>query len=153
MHPALQAFVKRHYPAVDVERVRWGIVSNTPSSTCITDCYDIYCDQDTVLDQVKSGRVTSGTLIFHELTHVEQCQKQGGREEYAKFWFKNLPQGFFNAIDGNVKDDFKNDVHDKMPMESAASRKGETVTGDYSREWWTKRAYCRIYDADKTTVL
>jgi len=153
MHPALQAFVKQHYPSMDVARVRWGLVSNTPSSTCITDCYDIYCDKATVLDQVKSGRVESGTLIFHELTHVEQCQKQGGREEYAKFWFKNLPQGFFNAIDGNVKDDFKKDLHDKMPMESAAARKGEAVTEDYARDWWSKRAYCRIYDADKTTVL
>jgi hypothetical protein len=153
MHPALQDFVKAHYPSVDVARIRWGLVGDTPRSTCITDCYDIYCDKDTVLDQVKNGRVESGTLIFHELTHVEQCQKQGGREEYAKYWFRNLPQGFFNAIDGNVKDDFKADVHDKMPMESGANRKGEAVTEEYAQDWWLKRAYCRIYDADKTTVL
>ena len=153
LHPALQDFVKQHYPSLDVERIRFGKVGNTPSSTCITDCYDVYCDQDSVLDEVKSGRVESGLLIFHELTHVEQCQQLGGREAYAKFWFANVPVGFFNAIDGDVKDEFKKDVHDKMPMEKAAARKGETVTADYERDWWLKRAYCRIYDADKTTIL
>ena len=151
MAPALQAFVKRQYPGVDVARIRFGLVSDTPSSSCITDCYDIYCDKGWVLDDIKSGAVGS-SLIFHELTHVEQCVAQGGREDYAKFWFKNLPVGFFNAIDGNVKDDFKKDLHNKMPMEKQAEKKGQAVQAKFAAEWWHKRAYCRIYDTDRRTV-
>jgi hypothetical protein len=151
MSPALQDFVKRLYPKVDAARVRWGLVGSTPSSTCITDCYDIYCDKAWVLDQIKSGAVGS-SVIFHELTHVEQCVAQGGREDYAKFWFKNLPVGFFKAIDGDIKDEFKKDLHDKMPMEKQAEKKGQAVQAKFAADWWSHRSYCRIYDADRTTV-
>jgi hypothetical protein len=153
--PPLAQFVKKHYPKVDVSKIRFGYVSSTPSSTCITDCNHIYCDDHDVIDSIKRGVIPQddADLVFHELTHTEQCSELGGREAYAKFWFKNVPVGFFNAIDGDVKDDFKDDLHDKMPMEKDADKNGNAVAEKYGLGWWNQKHFCRIYKSDRKTEV
>lgn len=153
--PLLASFVKEHYPRIDVSKVRFGYVSSTPSSTCITDCSHVYCDDHSVIDAIKRGVIPQddADLVFHELTHVEQCAEQGGREAYAKFWFKNLPTGFFNAIDGDIKDEFKDDLHDQMPMEKDAEKKGAAVATRYNIGWWNQQHFCRIYKSDRKTEV
>jgi hypothetical protein len=155
MAPALADFVQKHYPRIDVSKVRFGYVSSTPSSTCITDCNHIYCDDKSIEDSVKAGVIPQddADLVFHELTHVEQCAELGGREAYAKFWFKNVPVGFFKAIDGNPNDDFQDELHDKMPMEKDAEKKGEQVAKKYGLGWWNQKHYCRIYKSDRKTEV
>jgi hypothetical protein len=77
--PPLAQFVKNHYPKVDVNKIRFGYVSSTPSSTCITDCNHIYCDDHDVVNSIKRGVIPQddADLVFHELTHAEQCAELG----------------------------------------------------------------------------
>jgi len=83
--------------------------------------------------------------MFHELVHVEQCRKKGGRKAYAKLCFASLPIGFFRALKPGIKDKFRNKIHDRMPMESQAKSKASRVysayiKGDYHEAW-----RCRLY--------
>lgn len=150
MHPALTDFVKKNYN-LDIASVRWGYASNTPS-TCITDCTKIYCNRRDIIDDVKRG-VVNRSIVFHELAHVEQCKKVGGRDDYAKMWFGDLPKGFFGALDPALDDKFKNKVHDEMPMEKQAEAKGQKEFAEFQKGWWHKEAKCRVYLGDRRTVV
>jgi hypothetical protein len=150
MHPALSDFVKKNYD-LDLEAVRWGYASNTPS-TCITDCTKIYCDKKNLIEMVRSGTVTND-IVFHELGHVQQCKKVGGRDDYAKMWFRDLPKGFFGALDPELDGKFKDKIHDEMPMEKDAEAKGVKTFAEYQKEWWNRHARCRVYKEDKVTIV
>ncbi len=151
MHPALTDFVKKNYK-LDIGSVKWGYTSNTPS-TCITDCTKIYCNKQWIIDRVRSGLTGDASIIFHELAHVEQCKSKGGRKNYAKLWFGDLPKGFFGALNPEVKGKFKEKVHDKMPMEKKAESKAQKVLKKYQKDWWHKEAKCRVYKSDKKTIV
>ena len=150
MAPVLADFVKKHYD-LDLASIRWGYASNTPS-TCIADCTKIYCNKQSVIDQVKSGVVTSD-IVFHELQHAQQCKKKGGRDDYAKLWFGNLPKGFFGALNPELDGKFKDKVHDMMPMEQDAAAKATKVMKTWTSGWWHAKAKCRVYKSDRKTVV
>ncbi len=150
MHPALKDFIKQHYD-LDVNAVRWGHVDN-PHATCTTDCTNIYCKDPAVISQIQSGRVYS-SVVFHELGHVEQCKKRGGRQKFAQLWFGDLPVGFFKALKPDIKDEFKDKIHDRMPMEDQAEKKAQDILAKYQAQWWHKTAKCRVYKDDRKTIV
>ncbi|MGI9524946.1 MAG: hypothetical protein ACR2PG_25235 [Hyphomicrobiaceae bacterium] len=151
MHPALAEFVRRNYK-LNPAKVRWGYASNTPS-TCITDCSRIYCNKQWIIDRVRNGLTGDAAIIFHELGHVEQCASKGSRKNYAKLWFNSLPRGFFGALNPEIKGKFKDKIHDAMPMEKQAERKGQFALKKYTAGWWHKRARCRVYKSDRRSVV
>lgn len=154
----LKPFISEQY-GIDPDTVRWGRVPETDNSTCITDCNRINCDKDWVLDRIESGydwhiHEDGGTtnLLFHELVHVEQCKREGGRDNYAMLWFSNLPLGIINALITGQKVKADN-VHDLMPMEIEGDTKGTAVANNYVNGWWHTQAHCRIYRSDRKVVV
>jgi hypothetical protein len=153
----LHFFIKREY-GIDPDWVRWGTVPDTSNSTCITDCNRIYCDAAFPEQRVREGynlhrRGDDGVtdLLFHELTHVQQCKEVGGRQGYAHLWFSNLSKGLSRAIrdGGKISAD---EIHNLQPMEQDATAKGAEIRQRYVAEWWHTKARCRVYLPDRTTV-
>jgi hypothetical protein len=153
----LHFFIQREY-GIDPGWVRWGTVSDTSNSTCITDCNRIYCDADYPEQRVRAGydlhriddeRITD--LLFHELQHVRQCKEVGGRQDYAHLWFSNLSKGLGRAMrdGGKISAD---EIHDLQPMEQDASARGAAIRQRYTDEWWHRAARCRVYLPDRSTV-
>jgi hypothetical protein len=153
----LHFFIQREY-GIDPDWVRWGTVSDTSNSTCITDCNRIYCDAAYPEQRVKDGydlhriddeRITD--LLFHELQHVRQCKEVGGRQDYSHLWFSNVSKGLGRAIrdGGKISAD---EIHDLQPMEQDASARGAEIRERYVAEWWHRAARCRVYLPDRSTV-
>ncbi len=143
----MRRFLAMHYD-FDPAKIRWGTVSN-PHAGCTTDCYNIYCKRTTRVWERLTQWETFSELMFHELAHVEQCKKRGGRKKYALMWFGDLPAGFFTSLGNGVKDEFKNEVHDKMPMEKDAAWKAKKVLQQYLNGHYDKSWKCRLYRDDQ----
>jgi hypothetical protein len=146
----LHPFLKKHY-TFDPASVRFGDVSKISGATCITDCNKVYCTPKNLIDQVRDG-YNWQPIHFHELQHVQQCTNVGGRENYAKMWFKQIPGAVLKAIFTKDGDKFGQEVHDKMPMEKDAATK-EVIHQEYVREFWHTAAKCRVVRAETNEVV
>ena len=147
MHKRLRDFVEHRY-GFDPKNVKWGYASNTPS-TCITDCDKIYCNNENLIKWIRDPWPSDDvSIIFHELAHVDQCRARGSRKSYALLWFNNLPKGFFGALDPKIKDEFKDKVHDAMPMEKQAESRAQAVMREL-RENGAGRFALRMYREER----
>ncbi len=64
----------------------------------------------------------------HELQHVQQCIDKGGKRNYAKMWFGEMPKTWVKLLLNGKPDDIKDDgLHDAMPMEKNADKKADKV--------------------------
>ena len=114
------------YYANNLNIVRYGHASRL-SNTAITDCTKIYFSSKDMTDAIaKNTPLTASSMrwLLHELAHTEQCYKVGGREAYAKMWFKDL--GTALVTPPFSSNDMK-EIHDKMPMEKDAEAKAVQV--------------------------
>jgi len=127
--PKLRAKYQKYY-RVNLGRIRVGLASRVKKGA-ITDCYKIYfaSNKTSMMDSIRKGRFKSSgeeRLFLHEVAHSEQCYLQGGRNNYAKLWFKQLPVGILKSLTNKVKVN-KSNIHDRMPMEVQAESKAVAI--------------------------
>jgi len=120
--PALYVELLRpHYPGVDLSTVRFGF-SRGLARGAMTDCDKIYFADESYVDKVRNGTLGAGDepgLLYHELTHTEQCAQRGGRDFYAVMWWNELTPALIQAaLQGTLDPGV---VHDLMPMEEDAN--------------------------------
>lgn len=97
----------------------------------MTNCKTIWFPAGSdMVTKIQSETLDDGELEWfaHELQHVEQCFEKGGRRNYAKMWFGQVPTTWITLITNGKPGDVQGDgLHDAMPMEADADRKGSTV--------------------------
>lgn len=112
------------------------------SNLAMCDCTKIYFGNKPIVDAVSLNKTLSLSQVrwlAHELTHVEQCLKWGGRKNYANTWFKQLTKevlnkmlkGSFSSIVQNVANAQAAAIHDSMSMEQEAEQRAAAVLGGW----------------------
>ena len=108
------------YTGANLNDWRFGFSDRQPANNATTDCTNTYFNNAGFVDRLANGLLDKSTNIneynwlFHELQHVVQCRAVGGRDRYARMWFNQLEVGFIRNADLAT-------LHDRMPMEGAAS--------------------------------
>jgi hypothetical protein len=114
----LQAF----YPGAPLGNYRFGVSPRQPA-VATTDCSMTYYTTQSYVDKVASGTLTTPNefkLLFHEIHHYRQCMQAGGRNQFAKMWFDQIPLNKLQTFDMHI-------IHDAMPMEGQANSAQETI--------------------------
>jgi hypothetical protein len=113
-----------HFPNAGLGAWRFGWGDRQPPNNTTTDCTSTYFNPNqTYANTLAQGRLTSDAemeLLFHELTHVEQCAAAGGRDRYAKMWFAQAELAFLQTADLRA-------IHGIQPMENDARTKAANV--------------------------
>lgn len=156
----IRPFIEDNYD-FNFDAIRFGNVEDVWRATCITDCEKVYCSEAEVPSLYGNGHSLRFEhmkgIDFHELAHVEQCAKKGGRKGYAEFWFSNLGESIWEATKTALRRDDRQRVakafHDKNPMEISAEAKAQQVYTSFKQEHWHREANCRVYSPDKSTVI
>jgi hypothetical protein len=82
-----------------------------------------YFTTQSYVDKVAAGTLTAPNefkLLFHEIHHYRQCMQSGGRNQFAKMWFDQIPLSLLQTFDMHA-------IHDAMPMEGQAKSAQETI--------------------------
>jgi hypothetical protein len=114
----LQAF----YPGAPLGNYRFGFSPRQPV-VATTDCSMTYYTTQAYVDKVAAGSLSTPgefKLLFHEIHHYRQCMQAGGRNQFAKLWFDQIPLDRLQTFDMHI-------IHDAMPMEGQAKTAQETV--------------------------
>jgi hypothetical protein len=114
----LQSF----YPGAPLVNYRFGF-SPRQLAVATTDCSMTYYTTQAYVDKVAAGSLTTPNefrLLFHEIQHYRQCMQVGGRNQFAKMWWDQIPLNRLQTLDMNT-------IHDAMPMEGQASSTADTV--------------------------
>jgi hypothetical protein len=113
-----------HYPSAGLGAWRFGWGDRQPPNNTTTDCATTYFNPNqTYANSLALGKLTSDAemeLLFHELTHVEQCVAVGGRDRYAKMWFAQAELAFLQTADLAA-------IHGIQPMENDARAKATAI--------------------------
>jgi hypothetical protein len=110
------------YPGAPLANYRFGFSPRQPA-VATTDCSMTYFTTQSYVDKVAAGSLTTPDefkLLFHEMHHFRQCMQAGGRNQYARMWFDQIPLNRLQTFDMRI-------IHDAMPMEGQASSAQETV--------------------------
>lgn len=107
--------------------------------SAITDCYTIYFETGRGIFRQLRAEVfddkETESFFLHELAHAEQCFKVGGRNNYARMWFRHLKKSMiFNILRGKKLNHIN--IHKLQPMEEWAERKGvwvQSQTNNYTQ--------------------
>lgn len=118
-----------HFPTVDLGSIQFGYRWQ-PQSNNTTDCHRIFFSDPDMVQRLSHNMeldANEWNLVFHELQHTEQCSQVGGRDEFAKMWFKDFELAvLMTQLSDPVS--YLWELHDKMPMEvDATNRSGEIV--------------------------
>ncbi len=123
------------YPNRDLHAVKFGYSGNQEPGNATTDCSRMYFGDAGFVQRLRTATLaaddyTAWSWLLHELRHTEHCAELGGREEYAKRWFKDLSTA---ALVTNLNSPaYFRAIHDAMPMEHEAfdqERETAVVTG------------------------
>lgn len=124
-----------HY-RFDLDEVRIGESNRTTGWkkgdwVAMTNCTTIWFpDGSDMVDRIQRDALDDDRLHWfaHELQHVEQCFEKGGKRNYAKMWFGQVPATWLQLItNGKPGDVREGGLHDAMPMEEDADRKADAV--------------------------
>jgi len=110
------------YPGAPLGNYRFGF-SPRQLAVATTDCSMTYYTTQAYVDKVAAGSLSTANelkLLFHEIHHYRQCMQAGGRNQFAKMWFDQIPLNRLQTFDMNI-------IHDAMPMEGQASAAQETI--------------------------
>lgn len=130
------------YYAYDLSKVKYAYTTRF-KNLGMTDCKQIYFGQKDIVDKLKKGASLSDgqyKWLFHELVHGGQCNRWGGREKYAKTWFKQVRKSVLKNIQkGNFVDIIKDlnnaaelaKYDDDMSMEEEAQTRSEKILKFY----------------------
>ena len=114
--------------------------TNRFSNLAMTDCSIIYFGNSGIVDKLRNNTLFSRSefsWLAHELTHTEQCDRIGGRKNYAKRWFNEasgvvisaIRSGRFSSIVSDIASAQRLASYDEnMSMESSANQRSATVT-------------------------
>lgn len=127
--------LQNHFPDTDVRHWRFGHTSKLLGDTeALTDCNRTYFRSPSYVEELAQGRVpvkdrnsiSTSHMLFalHELWHVNQCAKWGGRFAYQRLWAIELRQVSGKAPDYNF-DSYA--MYLAMPMEAEAFQKDSQV--------------------------
>ena len=114
----LQSF----YPGAPLGNYRFGF-SPRQLAVATTDCSMTFFTTQAYVDKVAAGSLTTPNefrLLFHEIQHYRQCMQVGGRNQFAKMWWDQIPLNRLQTFDMNI-------IHNAMPMEGQASSTADTV--------------------------
>ena len=114
----LQAF----YPGAPLGNYRLGFSPRQPA-VATTDCSMTYYTTQAFVDKVAAGTLSTPNefkLLFHEIHHYRQCMQGGGRNQFAKMWFDQIPLNQLQTFDMHT-------IHDAMPMEAQAKSAQESI--------------------------
>ncbi len=136
----LKAKLKPYY-SYDLGVARYAYTTRF-SNLAMCDCTKIYFGNKPMVDAIslnKTLTLSQVRWLSHELTHVEQCLKWGGRKNYANTWFKQLTKevlnkmlrGSFSNIVQNVANAQASAIHDSMSMEQEAEQRAAAVLGGW----------------------
>lgn len=130
------------YPQINFNTYRFGFADRQPPNNATTDCADTWFNSQPYVDALAAAGPNADYFwLLHELTHVEQCTAIGGRERYANRWWNEMTTAATargmtinfiqppEALAAQIGTVFAQ-VHDIMPMELAASAKGELVAAN-----------------------
>jgi len=104
------------YPTANLNTFRFGYSPRQPAAAT-TDCTTTYVFSQPLVNAIAAGTASSDEglrLLFHELQHLVQCGRVGGRDRYATMWFRQLEVNFIQNADIVT-------LHDRMPMEDDAN--------------------------------
>jgi len=132
---AVKQKLEPHYSGLNLDRVWYGESRYLViPDTAMTDCSRMYFPSDSgIIGIIEKGHLFEKKYrddlhwLLHELTHSQQCQAQGGRDEYAKLWFGDLAAVTITQLlidPRNVNDRM---LHDAMPMEKNAEQNAVIV--------------------------
>jgi hypothetical protein len=110
------------YPGANLGAYRFGF-SPRQVAVATTDCSMTYYTTQSYVDKVAAGTLSTPSelkLLFHEIHHYRQCMQVGGRNQFAKMWWDQIPLNRLQTFDMNI-------IHDAMPMEGQASTAQETI--------------------------
>jgi hypothetical protein len=110
------------YPGAPLGNYRFGFSPRQPA-VATTDCSMTYFTTQSYVDKVTAGSLSTPNelkLLFHEIHHYRQCMQAGGRNQFAKLWFDQIPLNRLQTFDMNI-------IHNAMPMEGQASMAQETI--------------------------
>jgi len=112
------------FPTAGVTAWRFAWANRQPVNNSTTDCTTTYFNPNaTYANTLAQGKLTQDwefRLLYHELTHVEQCKAMGGRDRYAKIWFAQAELAFLRTAN-------LDQIHDLQPMENDAAAKAATL--------------------------
>jgi len=120
--PAYAEVLQAFYPGAPLANYRFGF-SPRQLAVATTDCSITYYTTQAFVDKVASGTLTAPNefkLLFHEIHHYRQCMQAGGRNQFAKMWFDQIPLNKLQTFDMHI-------IHDAMPMEGQANAAQETI--------------------------
>jgi len=121
----------------DVSEIRYAYTSRF-SNLGMTDCTKIYFGDKDIVNRLKANSALTTSQVWwlaHEVTHGEQCKRWGGREAYAKTWFKqvtntvlnNILKGKFTSVVQDIFNAQGAAIHDSMSMEKEADQRAAKV--------------------------
>lgn len=125
--------------AHDLVGARYAHTSRLPTSLAVADCATVYFGSPDIVADLREGApLTERRLrwLSHELTHGEQCQRWGGRAQFARTWFSQAnAQAWRTVRDGRgwaalgewFRTRYIRDLHDAMPMEIEADARAREV--------------------------
>jgi hypothetical protein len=123
------------YPGAPLGNYRFGFSPRQPA-VATTDCSMTYYTTQAFVDKVAAGSLSTPNefkLLFHEIQHYRQCMQAGGRNQFAKMWFDQIPLSRLQTFDMHT-------IHDAMPMEGQANSAQETIFTSCRRRIVTPRA-------------
>lgn len=115
------------YPGAPLGNYRFGFSPRQPA-VATTDCSMTYYTTQAYVDKAAAGSLSTPNelkLLFHEIHHYRQCLEVGGRNQFAKMWFGQIPLNRLQTFDMNI-------IHDAMPMEALASASQEAIFASVS---------------------
>lgn len=125
------------YFRVPLGKLRVGTSKHLKMSA-ITDCYIMFFRPETRMpQQLKNGVFSDESterFFLHELAHADQCYRVGGRNNYARMWFRHLSKSVIRNILEQKKLSSQN-IHKRQPMEKQAERKAIRVQMLTKNHW------------------
>ncbi len=108
------------------------------SGLAVTDCSRVYFGDADIMGRLRrGGDLAKGQLrwLAHELAHTEQCDRWGGRQDYAANWFdeigaeliKSWVRGGWRGLARDLGDVRGASFDDKMAMEVEADERADEV--------------------------
>lgn len=132
LHRLPQLYVdllQEHYNG-NLANVRFGYADRQPA-VATTDCTVIYFGggaTQSFVDKLRAGQLDNSDdfkLLLHELRHFNQCTNLGGRDQFAKRWFRDLD---ISVLQQSTIDFHQ--LHDLMPMESDAKNAANSILSE-----------------------
>lgn len=126
--PLYVEILREHFTQVDLANVRFGFSRGVPPDVKgMTDCNTIYFASRSFVDKVRNGALSKDAgddfaLLYHELTHTEQCAQRGGRDAYAVMWWQQVTTA-------GERDPNPATIHRRQPMEIEAMARAADIDG------------------------